>query len=128
MAGMPRRARHAMAAPSAQKSFLPEASSCAIMPAAAIIARRPLLSSLVCIFVNSLGSLGLRPRGSNPRSPGMWSVFIAHVSPLAESWKVKTENTSGMAIAATTAGQKVSSGVCWKAKYDGTSMSPPKRG
>merc|ERR1711924_248032 len=37
MAGMPRRARHAMAAPSAQKSFLPEASSCAIMPAAAII-------------------------------------------------------------------------------------------
>merc|ERR1711924_3230 len=66
MAGMPRRARHAMAAPSAQKSFLPEASSCAIMPAAAIIARRPLLSSLVCIFLSSSSVVGLRPSGSQP--------------------------------------------------------------
>ena len=46
------------------------------MPAMAIIARRPLLSSLVCISLSSAALAGLRPRGSKPRSPGEWSVLI----------------------------------------------------
>mmetsp|Transcript_4156 Transcript_4156/g.7555 ORF Transcript_4156/g.7555 Transcript_4156/m.7555 type:complete len:209 (+) Transcript_4156:269-895(+) len=41
-------------------------------PAAAIIARRPFWSSLVCMSRNSSGSSGLSPRGSNPMSPGRY--------------------------------------------------------
>merc|ERR1740129_2004047 len=54
-------------------------------------------------------------RGSKPKSPGLRSVRIDHGSLPAGLWKLKTEKMSGMAIAATTAGQKVCKGVAWNA-------------
>ena len=67
------------------------ASSWAIMPAAASMARRPLFSSLFCIWRSSAAFCGLRPSGSNPKSPASWSARIAHVSPPTGDSKVKTE-------------------------------------
>jgi len=46
------------------KIFSPSTSSCAIMPAAPSIPRRPLLISLFCMALSSAGSVGLRPNGS----------------------------------------------------------------
>jgi len=46
----------------------------------AIMARRPLLSSLVCISLSSAASVGLRPSGSKPKSPASWSDLIAQPS------------------------------------------------
>merc|ERR1719305_917132 len=63
------------------KSFWLDASSCAIMPAAAIIARRPFWSSLVCISFSSAGSVGFSESGSKPRSPASWSERISHGMP-----------------------------------------------
>jgi hypothetical protein len=40
-----------------------------MLPATAIIANLPLFSSLVRMISNSVGSEGLRPKGSKPRSP-----------------------------------------------------------
>ena len=73
------------------------------MPAMAIMARRPLLSSFVCISASSAGFVGLRPSGSQPRSPGEWSVRMVHGWEPTGFWKVKTENTSGIAIRKTSA-------------------------
>jgi len=53
----------------------PETASCTMKPAAAIIARRPFWSSLVCMILNSSGSSGLRPSGSKPMSPGTYEGF-----------------------------------------------------
>mmetsp|Transcript_23168 Transcript_23168/g.64221 ORF Transcript_23168/g.64221 Transcript_23168/m.64221 type:complete len:225 (+) Transcript_23168:329-1003(+) len=50
----------------------PSTNSWAMNPAAASIARRPFWSSLVCMRRNSSGSVGLRPRGSKPMSPGVY--------------------------------------------------------
>jgi hypothetical protein len=50
---------------------LPSTNSCAMKPAAASMARRPFCSSLVCIISNSSGSLGFKPSGSKPMSPGV---------------------------------------------------------
>lgn len=58
------------------KSFSFVTNSCAIMPAVEIMARRPLRISLFCSSKNAAGSVGLRPRGSKPRSPGTRSSFI----------------------------------------------------
>merc|ERR1719213_524188 len=53
---------------------------------------------------------------------------MVQVSPSKGELNVKTENTSTTPMASTTAGQKVCSGVCWKAMYEGTSTLPPKSG
>jgi len=53
-----------------QKACWPVTSSCVVMPAIAIMARRPLFSSLFCMESRPASSLGLRLRGSKPRSPG----------------------------------------------------------
>jgi hypothetical protein len=55
----------------AQKSFPPVTSSCTHMPATAIIASRPLLSSRFCMLRRPPSSLGFMPSGSKPRSPGV---------------------------------------------------------
>ena len=47
-----------------------ETSSCAVMPATPIMARRPLLSSLVFIAKSSASVVGIRPIGSKPSEPG----------------------------------------------------------
>mmetsp|Transcript_11625 Transcript_11625/g.33461 ORF Transcript_11625/g.33461 Transcript_11625/m.33461 type:complete len:222 (-) Transcript_11625:135-800(-) len=52
----------------------PSASSWARNPAAANMARRPFCNSLVCMMASSSGSDGLRPSGSNPMSPGVYSA------------------------------------------------------
>eukprot|EP00966_Prymnesium_polylepis_P275093 6356472-Prymnesium_polylepis.1 len=46
------------------------AASCATKPAAASIARRPCASSFSCMTRSSAGSLGFKPSGSKPTSPG----------------------------------------------------------
>jgi len=52
-----------------EKSLVPVASSWPIMPTIPIIARRPLFNSFVCISFSSVGLVGLKPSGSQPRSP-----------------------------------------------------------
>ena len=49
-------------------------SSCAIMPATASMARRPLFSSLFCIASRPASSFGFSPSGSKLRSPG-WYMY-----------------------------------------------------
>ena len=51
------------------------------MPAAAIIASRPLFSSAFCMPRSSVALLGLSPAGSKPRSPASWSERMVHGSP-----------------------------------------------
>merc|ERR1719263_2732968 len=70
----------------------------------------------------------LQTQGVPSKVPATRSVFIDQGWPPKGDSKLKTEKISGMAIAVTTAGQKVCSGVCWKAMYEGTSTLPPKRG
>jgi hypothetical protein len=48
----------------------PDTSSCATNAAMAIMASRPLFSSLLCMSLRSCGSVGSSPSGSNPRLPG----------------------------------------------------------
>jgi len=48
----------------------PDTNSCATNPAIAIIARRPLFNSLVCISFLPAGSEGSSPKGSKPKLPG----------------------------------------------------------
>ena len=55
----------------AQKTELSVMHSCATIPAMAIMARRPLLISLFCMSSRPAASLGLRPSGSKPMSPGV---------------------------------------------------------
>jgi len=106
------------------KSFSPVCNSCTIMPAAAIMASRPFCSSFVCIVFSSSGSVGFSPSGSKPRSPDSKSDRISHGLPPSSPFranragvlKLKTENISGSAIATTTVGQNVWSGVCWNAR------------
>merc|ERR1719324_1579007 len=57
-----------------------------IINAIAIIAKRPLLSSFVCISFNSAGSVGFKPSGSKPRSPDSKSARMAHVCPTTSSF------------------------------------------
>ena len=52
-----------------EKRRWPVTSSCAIIPAMAIIASRPLFSSLVWSSLNSSALSGLRRNGSKPKSP-----------------------------------------------------------
>lgn len=52
------------------RMVLPSTNSCAQTPMVAIIASRPLLSSLVFICICPASSLGMRPSGSNPKFPG----------------------------------------------------------
>ena len=89
------------------------------MPAMAIMARRPLLSSFVCISASSAGFVGLRPSGSQPRSPGEWSVRMVHGWEPTGFWKVKTEKTSAMAMAKTTVGQNQMQQVHRRQRSDG---------
>merc|ERR1712187_1045145 len=51
-------------------ALAPVINSPPTMPAQANIAKRPLLISLFCNSEYSFGSVGLRPSGSKPRSPG----------------------------------------------------------
>jgi hypothetical protein len=63
----------------------PVTSSCAIIPAVAMIARRPLFSSLVRMLLKSDSVFGFRPRGSKPRSPGVASALRKAVRALPVS-------------------------------------------
>ena len=61
------------------------------MPAMPIIARRPLLSSLVAMDLRSLSFVGLRPSGSKPRSPGEVVLSMAcgtRFSALIHAWSL----------------------------------------
>mmetsp|Transcript_5497 Transcript_5497/g.19890 ORF Transcript_5497/g.19890 Transcript_5497/m.19890 type:complete len:202 (-) Transcript_5497:16-621(-) len=99
------------------------------MPAMPSMARRPLLSSLVAISVSSALEPGLRPSGSKPRSPASMAGFGTHQPPSSGFSSAATVVVASMApMARTTIGQKVWSGVCWNARNEGTSMSPPKSG
>ena len=55
-------------------------SSCTAKPAMAIMARRPLLISLVWSSALAAASVGSRPRGSKPSSPGLYSARICSVA------------------------------------------------
>eukprot|EP00964_Phaeocystis_antarctica_P110083 scaffold74454_cov65-Phaeocystis_antarctica.AAC.6 len=96
----------------AQKSLAPVTSSCATMPAMPIMARRPLLISLVCISLNLAGFViasFLPPK--KPASPEMWSSRIFQLvlaSPCCGFSKAGIEVMVSMApMPATTAGQNV---------------------
>merc|ERR1712232_1399125 len=83
---LPAHMTHGDIAPAHRKIFWRDTCSCAIAPATASIARRPLEISLFCNSNNSLSFLGFIPSGSKPRSPGiiLASPFIIPCSLAAD--------------------------------------------
>merc|ERR1719201_2638093 len=69
----------------------------ATMPATAIIATLPLLSSFVCISMRPAGSVGYMSMGSQPKSPGTRSSLSVQKPPFPNGFSnVNTEKISTM--------------------------------